>query len=79
MKVKEAIKLLKEQDPEAELIITSSNFELKNSMVSAKHIVGFNHGMEREVEFKDSFDQSGYKKPVWNLFVGSENVVFIDG
>lgn len=79
MKVKEAIKLLKEQDPEAEVVVTSSNLEHKNNLVSAEHISSYNSGMKRVKEFNDAFDNTAYSKPIWNLYTGSENVVFIDG
>ncbi len=77
MKVKDAIKKLKSFNPEAELIITSSNFELNGSKVPVSFMTQYNEGSIRKQMFKDGFDGGIYQTETWSIIGGKLPVVTI--
>lgn len=78
MKAKDLIKKLGEVDPEAEIIVSSSNFELKNSRVSVTQVMPFETGKKETRGFYDAFDGISYEKEVWSVVGGNEKVVILD-
>ena len=77
MKVKDAIKKLQTLDQEAELIVTSSNFELNNANVPVSFIHQYNEGSTKTRQFRDAFDGDTYSKEVWSIIGGNIPVVKI--
>lgn len=77
MKVKDLIKELEKMNPEAEVIISSSNFELRNAFISDFHVTKYETGLKKKESFRDAFDGEEYKKEVWNLSGGSESIILI--
>lgn len=77
MKVKDAIKELQKLDPNATLIVTSSNFELKYSKIKVSSIHQYDEGLVKKEGFRDAFDGENYSTEVWNIIGGKEKVVLI--
>jgi len=75
MKVKELIEKLKGQDPEATVIITSSNFELNGADVPLSGVIGGESGSKHMKTFRDAFDNETYEKEVWSPYGGQEKVI----
>jgi len=75
MKVKELIEKLRGQDPEATVIITSSNFELNGADVPLSGIIGGEAGSKEIRTFRDAFDGETYEKEVWSPYGGNEKVI----
>jgi hypothetical protein len=63
MKVKELIQHLLKADPNAEVTMTSDNFELNHSIVSTSGIREFNGRLEKRT-FRDGFDNETYQKEI---------------
>ena len=77
MKTKDLIKKLKELDPEAEVIVTSSNFEQNHAKVLVTSVHQYNGGSKRQQAFRDAFDNETYQKEVWSIIGGDLKVVLI--
>ena len=75
MKVKDLIEQLKGQDPEATVILTSSNFELNGADVPLGGIFGSETGNKKVKTFRDAFDGESYETEVWSPFGGNEKVI----
>jgi hypothetical protein len=78
MLVKDLIEKLKEQDPNAEVIVKSSNFELCGAYVPLDYISISNTGLKKKETFRDAFDGCAYSTEVWKLSGGAESIVIID-
>lgn len=78
MKVKDLIEKLEKVDPEAEVITSSSNFELKFSKVSVSNVMQFETGKKEKRGFFDAFDGESYEREIWSVIGGEENVVILD-
>ena len=77
MKVKEAIELLQKENPDAELVIESGDYELKGEIVSVENFISFN-SYSSSKSFTDSFDDARYNKIVWTRCqVGGEEVILM--
>ena len=77
MKVKELISELEKLNPDAEVITTSSNFELNGAMISAKSVRQYNEGSKSIETFRDAFDGGSYNKETWSIIGGKTPVVTI--
>lgn len=77
MKVRDLKAKLDEFDDDAEVLVSSSNFELNNSMVSANSARQYETGKRERKGFRDAFDGESYSKEVWDLFYGDEKIVII--
>jgi hypothetical protein len=77
MKNKELIKKLQAEDPEAEVIVTSDNFELNNSQISLENVNSYNTGSTKIRGFRDAFDGEGYSKKTWSIIGGHEKVILL--
>lgn len=75
MKVKDAIKKLQEMDQEAELIITSDNFELNHSTIPVQNIHHYKTGKKEVKTFRDAFDGETYQREIWSVYGGKLSVV----
>jgi hypothetical protein len=75
MKVKDLIENLKNVDPEATVILTSSNFELSGAEVPLSGILTGESGSKKSQTFRDAFDGGSYDKEVWSTFGGTEKVI----
>jgi hypothetical protein len=78
MKAKDLIKIL-EQNPELEVVIASSNFELNGSLVPVSGIYEYNTSKKEVRTFRDAFDGDTYEKEIYNIFDGDEKILLIDG
>lgn len=77
MKNKDLIKELKKLDPEAEVIVTSSNFEQNNAKVPVSFIHQYNEGSKKTQQFRDAFDYETYNKEVVSIIGGDLKVILI--
>lgn len=77
MKVKDLIEKLQKADPEATVIIKSSNFELKGAEVPVSSVYGTKTGSKKIEGFVDYFDGESYSKETWSSFGGEESIVHI--
>ena len=77
MKVKELIRRLLEEDPEAEVLTSSDNFELHGALVPIQSIMSSKEAKKIKKIFFDAFDHEPYNKEVWELRNGSESVVWL--
>lgn len=77
MKVKNLIKELMGVDPEAEVVSTSSNFEMKGSVVPKNTISIITTARKTSEGFRDAFDGTPYRATVYQLSGGKETVVKI--
>lgn len=75
MKVKHLIEKLLKTDPEAEVIITSSNFELNGADVPLGGLIESDKGSKKERTFRDAFDGEIYSKEIWSISGGSLSVI----
>ncbi len=75
MKVKDAIKQLKKLDPEAVILVTSSNFELNGAEVPLSYLHSYKTGTKQMRTFRDAFDGETYQKEVWSIINGKLSVV----
>lgn len=70
-------KKLKELDPEAEVIVTSSNFEHSYRKVPVTFVHQYNEGSKKQEQFRDAFDNENYKKEIWSVIGGDLKIVLI--
>jgi hypothetical protein len=77
MKVKDLIKALETVDPEATVIITSSNFELRGAQIPVSYVHESKKGSKRIQGFRDAFDGDSYDKETWSTIGGEESVIVI--
>jgi len=77
MKVKDLIRQLKDLDPEATVIVTSDNFDLKYSKIVATYAIQSHEGSKETGTFIDAFDGESYDAETWSLIGGEEIVVEI--
>ena len=77
MKVSELITKLQALDQDAEVTVTSANFELNGAYVSATLIRQYNEGKKFSETFRDAFDGETYDKEVWSMTGGDCRVVMI--
>jgi uncharacterized protein YkuJ len=77
MKVIDLIKKLEVLDQDAEVIVTSSNFELNGETVSVSFIHQYDSGSNKTKIFRDAFDNTKYSKEVWSIISGNTPVVLI--
>jgi hypothetical protein len=78
MTVRDLIKKLKAIDQDAEVITTSSNFELGSALVPVSYVHVYKEGKEQTKTFRDAFDGESYDKKVWSLSGGKTTVVTIN-
>ena len=72
MKAKELIEILKKH-PEAEIITTSSNFELRGALVSVKCDSEPRKVMKKLKQFRDAFDGTSYSTEVYGFALFDED------
>lgn len=77
MKVKDLIKKLEALDQNAEVIVTSSNFELNGANVPVSFVHQYNDGSKRVKTFRDAFDGDTYSKETWSIIGGQTPVVMV--
>jgi hypothetical protein len=77
MNVQELIKKLEALDPNAQVVITSSNFELGGANVSLSWLKQYNTGIEKQERFRDAFDGQSYTKKVWDISGGNTPIVYL--
>jgi uncharacterized protein YkuJ len=77
MKVKDVIKKLEALDQNAEVITTSSNFELNGASVPVSFIHQYNEGSKKTETFRDAFDGGTYSRETWSIVGGETPVVKI--
>jgi len=77
MKVKELIKKLEALDQNAEVIVTSSNFELNGASVPLSFVHQYNEGSKKTQTFRDAFDGDTYSKETWSIIGGKIPVVMV--
>lgn len=77
MKVKDLIEKLGEFDPDAVVIVTSSNFELGGSDVEVSFAHQYDSGKCEVRTFMDAFDYERYDTKVYSIVGGNESVVLI--
>lgn len=82
MKKKDLVKLLENIDPEATVIVQTSNtMEQGQSLVEVKGADEYKTGKKETKRFRDEFDDEDpyYNSEVWNISGGKESVVLIRG
>lgn len=72
MKAKELIKIL-QKDPEAEVLVTTDNFEQGHAKVELTHVLKWRMKKIRK-QFKDAFDGGQYSSEVYILDKDSPEV-----
>jgi uncharacterized protein YkuJ len=77
MKVKDLIKKLEALDQDAEVIVTSSNFELNGASVPVSYVHQYNEGSKKVQTFRDAFDGYTYSKETWLINGGKTPVVMV--
>ena len=77
MKVKDLIKKLKTMDPNAIVITTSDNYELKGSSIEVTSAYQSDEGSSRKKGFYDDFDGGSYDKTVYSTVGGKMKIVRI--
>ena len=77
MKVKDLIKKLEALDQDAEVIVTSSNFELNGASVPVSFVHQYNEGSKKVQTFRDAFDGDTYSKETWSIIGGKTPVVMV--
>jgi len=77
MKVKDLIKKLEALDQNAEVIVTSSNFELNYASVPVSFVHQYNEGSKKTQIFRDAFDGETYSKEIWSIIGGAVPVVVV--
>ena len=77
MKVKEFIKLLEALNQDAEVIVVSSNFELKGATVAVSHVFEYKEGSKKTKVFRDAFDGEHYNVETWSVIGGDIPVVLV--
>lgn len=77
MKVKDLIKKLEALEQNAEVIVTSSNFELNGARVPVSVVHQYNEGSKEVRTFRDSFDGETYSKETWSIVGGQTPVVMV--
>jgi len=77
MTVKDLIKKLEVLDQNAEVIVTSSNFELNGASVSVSFVHQYNEGSKKVQTFRDAFDGDTYSKETWSVIGGQTPVVMV--
>jgi hypothetical protein len=77
MLVKDLIKKLEALDQNAEVIVTSSNFELGGAYVPVSFVHQYNEGIKEIQTFRDAFDGDTYSKETWSLMGGDMPVVMV--
>lgn len=77
MKVKDLRELLEKLDQEAEVIVSSSNFEQNNAKISVSYVHQYNEGQKKTESFRDAFDGETYSKDTYSIIGGNTPVVMI--
>jgi len=77
MKVHELIKELKNCNPNATVIRTSSNFELNGASIEAKGVYKSNTGEKCIKNCVDAFDYTPYTVEEWSTIGGDKLVIEI--
>lgn len=77
MKNKELISKLQKLDPEAEVVVTSNNFELQHEVVSLQGVTEYKTARKVKKQFRDAFDGYAYLTEVYDLFNGEETVILL--
>lgn len=77
MKVKELMKKLEMFDPEAEVLVSSKNFELNRTNVAVSLIYQSMEGSKQVKTFVNAFDHETYEKEIWSTFGGNLPVIYI--
>lgn len=77
MNVKNLINKLNELDPNAEVIIQSSNFEHRGADVSLSYVYQYNTGSKKTQIFRDAFDGDTYPVETWSTVNGNLPVVYL--
>ena len=71
------IKKLESLDQNAEVIVTSSNFELNGASVPISFVHQYNEGLKEVKTFIDYFDGDTYSKETWSIIGGQTPVVMV--
>ena len=77
MKVKDLIEKLQEFNQEADVILPSSNFELKGYKVSLSSTHQYDNGSKEIKTFRDAFDGGTYHKETYSIIGGNSPVVLL--
>lgn len=77
MNVKNLVKILLEKDQDAEVIVTSSNFELNGARVAVSSVDEFDNGSIKKEHFRDAFDGGSYSESTYSIVGGDIPVVLI--
>lgn len=77
MKVKELIEKLQEIDPNAEVVTTTSNFEMGNNLVRCSRVRVSKNASRKLQTFTDAFDGVRYQSETWSTVGGDLTVVEI--
>lgn len=75
MKAKELIEIL-QKDPEAEVVITTSNFEQGHAKVALGHVSKWKMKKIRR-QFRDAFDGGSYSDEVYEMSPNDGEEVFV--
>ncbi len=77
MRNEELIKRLQQLDPNAEVVLVSSNFELNNAIVSVECVSNYETALKTKKTFRDEFDGDNYSKTVFKIMGGNQNIIFV--
>jgi len=77
MKVKDLCELLHKLDQEAEVIVSSSNFEQNKAKISVSYVHQYNERKKKTESFRDAFDGETYSKDTYSIIGGNTPVVMI--
>lgn len=77
MKVNELIVKLQLLDQDADVVIASSNFELRNADVDASSVHQYDDALKTTKTFMGAFDYENYQKETWSVAGGTSKIVYI--
>lgn len=77
MNVRDLLKILLEKNLDAEVIVTSSNFELNGAKVAVSSVNQYDNGSTTKERFRDAFDGGSYSESTYSIVGGDIPVVLI--
>jgi hypothetical protein len=77
MKVHELITKLETLNPDAEVIVSSSNFEHRGSDIPVSFVREYSNGKVTKKTFIDAFDGKSYERGIYATYGGNIPVVTI--
>lgn len=77
MIVKKLIEKLLMCDQDVEVVVSSSNYELRNALVPVSMVHQYENGSKRTETFTDDFDNEDYSKETWSIIGGEIPVILI--